>query len=242
MKYVNATAAQANAWRNLKQREKAFFLSPLSEPVLPGYRPCAGDSDGRGQFWFSDMPRGSGPRSLGEYNKWSHVFPNAGFTWKDLIGVREPWSYPFKGDGPILYRADGPEFHDRKTRRHQCGAGAPWQPAATLPDEHVRLVLVCAYAKPQQVDGVWQANVAVMPLPPRNTAAEAKYAAQWAAFCATYDESERIACQALMDSLQETIALAPDDPRWPEFTKTLPGYDEFWAGYAELCHAQMAGA
>lgn len=65
-------------------------------------------------------------------------------------------------------------------------------------------------------------------LEPRNVRAEDAYRAAWQGYllCAT-DEQKRV-YEKVMDGEQSQIAQGPSDPRWREFTATLPGFDEFW--------------
>jgi hypothetical protein len=49
----------------------------------------------------------------------------------------------------------------------------------------------------------------------------------------TKEPNVKRAMEQLMDELQPQIANSPNDPRWKEFTDTLPGFEEFWNNWLQ---------
>lgn len=58
--------------------------------------------------------------------------------------------------------------------------------------------------------------------------AEQVYRNAWYQYCLTANETKRIFLEQTMDYAQPFIANGPRDPRWKEFTETLPGFQEYW--------------
>jgi hypothetical protein len=61
--------------------------------------------------------------------------------------------------------------------------------------------------------------------------AKAQYRAAWAAYLLASEREERRVFEQLMDEAQPFIATCPNDPAWPAFIKTLPGFESFWARF-----------
>lgn len=63
--------------------------------------------------------------------------------------------------------------------------------------------------------------------------AKETYRQAWMAWCMTQDPVRKQQMEKLMDDAQLSIAKSPKDPEWEAFAKSLPGFLEFWQGWAQ---------
>jgi hypothetical protein len=73
------------------------------------------------------------------------------------------------------------------------------------------------------------------------TAAEI-YRSAWSSWLLVPRERDKLRYQALMDSVQSTIARGPRDPVWQAFIDTLPGFRDYWATVSQRLAEEQRGA
>ena len=61
--------------------------------------------------------------------------------------------------------------------------------------------------------------------------AKEQYRATWSAYCLCTGPKQKRELEMLMDDLQPQICEGPG-PEWDAFTKTLPGFLEFWGRWS----------
>ena len=70
--------------------------------------------------------------------------------------------------------------------------------------------------------------------------AKKAYRQAWLGWCLTQDPTRKLELEQRMDDLQPRITRGPG-PEWEEFTKSLPGFIEFWEGWYDEVMVEYDG-
>lgn len=143
--------------RQCLQSGSVLVVRPIVPQPTEGFRSMVCDCDINGGWWFSDMPRTTGPRQLSELAKWKHEFPKSPFgAIGTRLWARERWkptglcafhdSKMLAACSRFAYEAD----EKQETR----DVHIPWRQARHMPEHASRLTVTPTSIEVKRVQDV----------------------------------------------------------------------------------------